>query len=226
MIRGLIAKKVGMTHIFDSEGQIVSLTALECGPCFVTQIKSADKDGYDAVQLGFGETKRLNAARRGHLASGEVGLLKYLREFAVDDLSSVKVGQKISVDLFKEGDFVNITGTAKGKGFQGGVRRYHFRGGPKTHGQSDRTRAPGAVGSTTDPGRVLKGTRMAGHMGNQRVAERNLKVMRIDLVRNLLFVKGAVPGARGGIILIEKSDKVAKATKPATKAGASANTSK
>ena len=207
---GLIAKKVGMTHIYDSTGQIIALTALECGPCFVTQIKSTDKDGYDAVQIGFGETKRLNAARRGHLAGKEVGSLKYLREFDVDDVSSVKIGQKLSTDLFEEGDYVNIAGTSKGKGFQGGVKRYHFKGGPKTHGQSDRHRAPGSIGATTTPGRVLKGTRMAGHMGNKRVTERNLKVIRIDPARNMLFVEGAVPGAPGGIMLIEKSSKITK----------------
>ncbi len=225
MIRGLIAKKIGMTHIFDGEGQIISLTALECGPCFVTQIKSADKDGYDAIQLGFSQTKRLNSARKGHLAGKEVGELKYLREFDADDLSTIKIGQKLNVDLFKEGDYVNIVGTSKGKGFQGGVRRHHFHGGPKTHGQSDRTRAPGAVGSTTDPGRVLKGTRMAGHMGNRRITERNLKVIRIDPARNMVFVEGAVPGGRGGIMLIEKSTKVAKVVKP-VKAGTTANTGK
>ncbi len=217
MIRGLIAKKIGMSHIFNSEGQIIAITALECGPCFVTQVKSADKDGYDAVQVGFSETKRLNAAQKGHLAGKEVGSLKYLREFTVDDLSSVKVGQKLGADVFQAGDFVNVVGTSKGKGFQGGVKRYHFKGGPKTHGQSDRNRGPGAVGATTDPGRVLKGTRMAGHMGHRRVSERNLRVMRVDPAKNVVFVEGAVPGARGGIILIEKSAKIAKAVKSTAK---------
>lgn len=205
MIRGLIGKKVGMTHVFDGDGQLMALTAVECGPCFVTQIKTEDKDGYSAVQLGFGEAKLLNSPQRGHLNGKKVGALKYLREFEVDDVTSVEVGQELSVGLFREGDLVDVVGVSKGKGFAGVVKRHHFAGGPKTHGQSDRHRAPGSIGATTSPGRVLKGTRMAGHLGNRRVTERNLSVFRVDLPRNLLFLKGVVPGAKGGLVLIKKS---------------------
>jgi len=194
-----------MAHVFDSDGQMIGLTAIECGPCFVTQIKKIERDGYNAVQLGFGEAKRLNSAQRGHLGGKGMGTLRYLREFEVDDVTSLEVGQKLSVDIFQEGGLVDVVGVSKGKGFAGVVKRYHFAGGPKTHGQSDRHRAPGSIGATTSPGRVLKGTRMAGHMGNSRVTERSLMVFKVDILRDLLFVQGAVPGARGGLLLIKKA---------------------
>jgi large subunit ribosomal protein L3 len=194
-----------MTHVFGSDGQMIGLTAIECGPCFITQIEKVERDGYSAVQLGFGEAKRLNSAQRGHLEGKGVGVLRYLREFEVDDVTALEVGQKLSVDMFQEGGLVNVVGVSKGKGFAGVVKRYHFAGGPKTHGQSDRHRAPGSIGATTSPGRVLKGTHMAGHMGNNRVTQRNLKVFKVDISRNLLFVRGAVPGAKGGLLLIKKS---------------------
>lgn len=201
MIQGTIGRKVGMTQLFQDAGEVV-VTAIEAGPCFVTQIKSQDKDGYNAVQLGFGETKRLNSPQKGHLK--EIGQFKHLRELGVDDVKSVKVGQEVDVDMFKPGDLVDVTGISKGKGFAGVVKRHHFAGGPKTHGQSDRHRAPGSVGATTSPGRVFKGTRMAGHMGDRQVTVRNLKVLEVDSARHLLLVKGAVPGARNGLVLIKK----------------------
>jgi large subunit ribosomal protein L3 len=201
MIQGLIGKKIGMTQRFHDGGEVV-VTAIEAGPCFVTQVKSEAKDGYNAVQLGFGESKRLNSAQKGHLKSG--GQLKYLREVDVDDVSSVQIGQKFDVDMFKSGDLVHLTGVSKGKGFAGVVKRYHFAGGPKTHGQSDRHRAPGSIGSTTSPGRVWKGQRMAGHMGHNRVTMRNLKVIDVDLSRHLLLVEGAAPGPRKGLLIIKK----------------------
>jgi len=203
MIQGMIGRKIGMTQLFRDIGEVVVVTAIEAGPCFVTQVKSEAKDGYNAVQLGFGETKRLNSPQRGHLKS--VGQLKYLREFGVEDAESVQVGQKFDVDMFKPGDLVCITGTSKGKGFAGTVKRHNFSGGPKTHGQSDRHRAPGSIGAGTSPGRVWKGTRMAGHMGNRRVTVRNLKVIDVDLSRHLLLVEGAVPGSKKGLLLIEKN---------------------
>jgi large subunit ribosomal protein L3 len=204
MIPGMIGKKIGMTQLFRDNGETV-VTVIEAGPCFVTQIKTEEKDGYNAVQLGFGEAKRLNSPQKGHLKG--VGLFKYLREFRVEDVSSFKLGQKVDVDIFKPGDLVDVTGTSKGKGFAGVVKRHHFAGGPKTHGQSDRHRAPGSVGATTFPGRVLKGTRMAGHMGDDRVTVRNLEIVDVDSARNVLLVKGAVPGGRNGLLLIRKAVK-------------------
>jgi len=179
------------------------ITAIEAGPCFVSQVKTEAKDGYNAVQLAFGEVKKLSSPQKGHLK--EIGQLEHLREFEIDDISSVKVGQKVDADIFKAGDLINVTGISKGKGFAGVVKRHHFAGGPKTHGQSDRHRAPGSVGATTSPGRVFKGLRMAGHMGDRRVTTRNLKVVNVDLARHLLLVRGAVPGARNGLLLIKKA---------------------
>jgi len=198
----MIGRKIGMTQLFRDDGEVV-VTAIEAGPCFVTQVKTEANDGYDAVQLGFGDAKRINSPQKGHLKG--VGQLRYLREFDVDDISSVQVGQKIDVDMFKPGDLIDVTGVSKGKGFAGVVKRHHFAGGPKTHGQSDRHRAPGSIGATTSPGRVLKGTRMAGHMGDKRVTVRNLKVLDVDSARHLLLVKGAVPGSKKGLLLIEKA---------------------
>jgi large subunit ribosomal protein L3 len=206
MIQGIIGKKIGMTQVFHEDGTVEAVTAIEAGPCFVTQIKTRDKDGYEAVQLGFGEAKRLNSPEKGHLKRAG-RLLRYLREFKATDLATIQVGQKVDVSLFQEGELVNVTGISKGRGFAGGVKRHHFRGGPKTHGQSDRHRAPGSIGSTTFPGRVWKGQRMAGHMGNQRVTVRNLKVVKADPARNLLLVRGGVPGSRNGLLLITKSGK-------------------
>jgi large subunit ribosomal protein L3 len=202
MIKGTIGRKLGMVQLFRDDGEVV-VTAIEAGPCVVTQVKTEAKDGYNAVQLGFGEAKLLNSPQKGHLK--EIGQFRHLREFSVDDVNSVQVGQKIDVDMFKPGDLLDVTGKSKGKGFAGVVKRYHFAGGPKTHGQSDRHRAPGSIGATTSPGRVFKGTRMAGRMGDRRVTTRNLKVLEVDLARHLLLVKGAVPGARKGLLLIKKA---------------------
>jgi len=202
MIRGLIGRKIGMTQVFTEGGTVESVTAIEAGPCVVTQIKTPAKEGYSAVQLGFSEAKRLNAPERGHL--GKLGLFRHLREFRVTDTSGIELGHRVDVSLFQTGDAVEVTGISKGRGFAGGVRRYHFGGGPKTHGQSDRHRAPGSVGSGTDPGRVLKGLRMAGHMGNERVTVKRLQVVKADPDRNLLLVRGAVPGARNGLLEIRK----------------------
>ena len=202
MIQGIVGRKIGMTQLFQDGGEVV-VTAIEAGPCFVTQIKTEAKDGYDAAQVGFGEAKRLNSAQKGHLK--DVGRFKYLREFDMEDVESAQVGQKLDVDMFKSGDLVDVTGTSKGKGFAGVVKRYHFAGGPKTHGQSDRHRAPGSIGAGTNPGRVFKGTRMAGHMGNRRVTVRNLKVIDVDLARHLVLVEGAVPGSNKGLLLIKKA---------------------
>jgi large subunit ribosomal protein L3 len=205
MTQGLIGKKLGMTQLFVDDGIAEAATAIEAGPCAVTQIKSKDKEGYNAVQLGFGSAKRLNKPERGHLKKS--GLYKHLREFRVDDTSQIQIGQKFDAGLFQPGDLVHITAISKGKGFAGVVKRWGFAGGPKTHGQSDRHRAPGSIGAGTDPGRVLKGHKMAGHMGNRRVTARNLKVLRVIPEQNLLLIGGAVPGARNGLLIIRKAAK-------------------
>jgi len=203
MTQGIIGRKLGMTQIFRDNGKAEAVTAIEAGPCTVIQVKTVAKEGYNAVQLGFGETKRLKSPQRGHLKG--LGQFRYLREFRVDNTETTQVGEQVDVSLFKVGDLVDITGVSKGKGFAGVVKRHHFAGGPKTHGQSDRHRHPGSIGATTSPGRVFKGMRMAGHMGSSRVTARHLEVFETDAARNLLLVKGAVPGARNGLLLIRKS---------------------
>jgi len=208
MLKGLIGKKVGMTQIFDDAGSAVPVTLIEAGPCYVTQMRLPEKDGYSAIQLGNGEAKpkRLTGGQLGHLKRNNYPPLRFLREFRVKE-PEINEGDKITVDIFSLGDYVDVVGTSKGKGFQGGMKRYGFRGGPKTHGQSDRQRSPGSRGSGTTPGRVWKGARGPGHMGNERVTIHNLKVVLIDNERNLLGVRGAVPGAKGGLLMIKEARK-------------------
>jgi len=203
MTFGIMGTKLGMTQIFGSDGTAEAVTAIEAGPCVVTQVKTMAKEKYSAVQLGFGKAKRLNSPQRGHLK--ELGQFRYLREFRVDDIEGIEVGNQVDINLFKEGDLVDITGVSKGKGFAGVVKRYGFAGGPKTHGQSDRHRAPGSIGAGSSPGRVLRGQRMAGHMGDSKVTVRHLKVIEANPDRNLLLVRGAVPGAKNALLLIRKS---------------------
>jgi large subunit ribosomal protein L3 len=205
MIPGIIGKKLGMSQVFTDSGKAEAITVIEAGPCLVTQIKTTAKEGYDAVQIGYGTAKKLSKAEQGHL--GELGKFKKLREFRVDSTAEVKVGDKVDVSQFKTGEIVNIIGVSKGKGFAGVVKRHGFHGGPKTHGQTDRNRAPGAIGATTSPGRVLKGLRMAGRMGSEQVTQKGLKVYKTDLEHNLLIVQGAVPGAKNGLLLISKATK-------------------
>ncbi|MCI0521365.1 MAG: 50S ribosomal protein L3 [Chloroflexi bacterium] len=209
MLKGLIGKKVGMTQIFDETGVSTPVTIIEAGPCYVTQVRRPEVDGYAAVQLGFEETKqkRLTAGQIGHLKRTELPPLRFLREFR-DKSPEVQEGDKLTVEqVFAVGETVDVIGTSKGKGFAGAVKRYHFKGGPKTHGQSDRNRAPGSRGSGTTPGRVYKGARGAGHMGHDRVTAQNLRVMLVDGERNLLGVRGAIPGPRGGLVLIQEARK-------------------
>jgi len=208
MLKGLIGKKVGMTQIFDEGGSAVPVTLIEAGPCYVTQVRNLERDGYKAVQLGFGEVKpkRLTGGRLGHLKRNNLPPLRFLREFRQKDVE-VKEGDKLTVDLFDIGDRVDVIGTSKGRGFAGAVKRYHFRGGPKTHGQSDRLRAPGSRGAGTTPGRTYKGARGPGHMGNHRVTAQNLKVVLVDPERNLLGIRGAVPGVKGGLVEINGARK-------------------
>jgi large subunit ribosomal protein L3 len=209
MIPGIIGKKIGMSQIFDDSGKVESVTVIEAGPCTVTQIKTSDKEGYNAIQMGFDTAKKISKAEQGHLK--ELGKFKNLREFRIDNTTDVKVGDKVDVSQFKAGDVVKVSGISKGKGFAGVVKRHGFHGGPKTHGQTDRHRAPGAIGATTTPGRVLKGMRMAGHMGNEQVTVSGLKVLKTDPERNLLMVGGAVPGNKNGLLLISKANKRKKA---------------
>lgn len=203
MIDGILGKKLGMTQVFAATGEIVPVTVVEAGPCIVTQVKTVEKDGYDAVQLGFGQAKRLNSPEKGHLK--RLPPLRHLREFAVDKGTELQVGQRVDASLFKPGDHVDVVGVSKGKGYAGVVKRHHFAGGPKTHGQSDRHRAPGAIGSGTTPGRIVKGKRMSGRMGGERVTVQDLVIVQADAERNLLLIKGAVPGGRNGLLLVKKA---------------------
>jgi len=208
MLKGLIGKKIGMTQIFDEQGVAYPVTLIEAGPCYVTQIRRPEKEGYSAVQLGFGEInpKKLTGGELGHLKANDIPPLRYLREFRVK-APEINVGEKVTVETFAIGERVDVIGTSKGKGFAGGVKRYGFRGGPKTHGQSDRLRAPGSRGSGTTPGRVYKGSRSPGHMGTDRVTVQALKVVLVDSERNLIGVHGAVPGPKGGLIMIKEARK-------------------
>ena len=201
MIEGLIGKKIGMTHLFASEARVIPVTVLEVGPCVVTQVRTEERDGYEAVQLGYGSVKQLSRPAAGHLASSGARV-RHLREFGSDDVSSYKVGQELRVNQFQADDFVDVVSTTKGRGFQGAMRRHGFGGGQKTHGQGDRGRAVGSIGAGTYPGRVLKGKKMPGHMGNKRKTVRKLKVVEVDVERNLLFVRGAVPGSRNTTVMV------------------------
>jgi len=207
MVQGLLGRKVGMTQIFAEDGRVVPVTVIEAGPCYVTQVRTKERDGYEAVQIGFGQARRINSPEKGHLDKAKVPAVRHLRELRADGLEGVEIGQKLDASLFKVGDLVDVVGTSKGKGFAGVVKRHHFRGGPRTHGQSDRERAPGSSGSTTTPGRVYKGTKRAGQMGNARITVQNLQVVEADGDRNLLLLRGAVPGARNGLLLIKAAKK-------------------
>ncbi|MBT3390659.1 MAG: 50S ribosomal protein L3 [Chloroflexi bacterium] len=208
MLKGLIGKKIGMTQIFNDIGEAVPITLIEAGPCYVTQVRTIDKDGYSAVQLGFGESKprRLTGGQLGHLQRNNLPPVRFLREFQAKK-PDVNEGDQVTVDVFEVGDHVDVVGRSKGRGFAGAVKRYGFRGGPKTHGQSDRHRAVGSIGATSGTGRVFPGKRMPGHMGNQRITAQNLKIVLVDAERNLIGVRGAVPGPKGGLVLIKESRK-------------------
>jgi len=203
---GLIGKKIGMTSIFSEEGQNIPCTILEVGPCKVTQIKTEEIDGYNAVQLGFSEKKerKVSKAALGHFKKSNSVPLKKVVEFSAD-FDGISLGDDVNVELFEEGDYVTVAGTSKGKGFQGVVKRYNFRGvGDATHGQHNRLRAPGSIGAASYPARVFKGMRMAGQMGNARVKVDNLQVLKVLVNKNIIIVKGAVPGSKNSYITIEK----------------------
>ncbi len=211
MAEGLLGKKVGMGQIFTEKGEIIPVTVLEVGPCFVTQIKTPEHDGYGAVQMGFEETRHLSKPERGHLKN--VPSLKNLREVRTTNTANYEIGQKLNVSLFAVGDLVDVSGISKGKGHAGVMKRHHFHGSSATHGASDRERRPGASGATTTPGRVLRGLRMAGQLGNAHATVLNLEVVKVDTERNLIAIKGAVPGAKGGLLFVRKARKEKKVVK-------------
>ena len=203
MLQGFLGKKIGMTQIFREDGKVVPVTVIEAGPCVVTQVKTKETDGYEAVQLGYGYVKRRNKPQAGHLKNSR--LSRYLREVATNDTSEFAVGQTIGVDIFETGEKVDVIGTSKGRGFAGVMKRWNFGGGPRTHGQSDRARAPGSIGGGTTPGKVYKGLKMGGHMGNRRITVKALEIIEIDAERNLLMIKGGIPGATNSLIQIRRN---------------------
>ena len=202
-MKGILGRKQGMTRLFMEGGVVEAVSVLEAGPCVVTQVNTRQRNGYLAVQIGYEESRKLNEPEAGHLR--RIAPMRHLRELRMDDLGDSQVGQRIDVSIFQPGDLVDVVGVSKGRGFAGSMKRHNFSGGPKTHGQSDRGRAPGSVGAGTSPGRVWKGTRMAGHMGDQRITAVNLRVVHVDAERNLVMVRGAVPGAKNGMVLIRES---------------------
>jgi len=221
-MKGLLGFKVGMTQIIDEVGAVSPVTIIQAGPCFVTQVKSIETDGYDAVQMGFGDVKeqRLTGGQKGHLGLLKrdekhpnrrkitgVPAVRHLREFRTARASEHNIGERLTVEQFEAGERVDVVGKSKGRGFAGVMKRHGFSGGPRTHGQSDRARAPGSIGATSGMSRVIKGMKMAGRMGNARKTSQNLEVVRIDPERHLIAVKGSVPGAKGGLVTIRNAAK-------------------
>ena len=214
-MKAILGRKVGMTQIFNDRGEAVPVTVIEAGPNYVTQVKTVERDGYRAVQLGFGEveSRRLSGGEKGHLVRNGLPSLRHLREIPLSQDEDLEAGQRILADAFEVGDRVDVVGVSKGRGFAGVVKRYGFGGGPKTHGQSDRLRAPGSIGACADPGRVWKGKRMPGRMGGVRVTAQNLSVELVDSERNLLAVRGGVPGAKGSVVLVKQARKSSELAK-------------
>jgi large subunit ribosomal protein L3 len=210
-MRGILGKKVGMTQLFDENGNVVPVTIIEAGPCYVTQVKTTEADGYNAIQLGFDEVaeRKLTKGQKGHLQKSGAPTLRQLREVRSTEPSSHVLGDVIKADIFQEGDVVDVTGISKGRGFAGAVKRHGFGGGPKTHGQSDRHRATGSRGAGTTPGHTFPGTKGPGQMGNERVTVQNVKIALVDPERNLLAIRGAVPGPRTGLVLVRDAVKKA-----------------
>ena len=211
MEKAIIGRKVGMTQVFDDKGVVIPVTVIEAGPCTVVQVKTVEKDGYDAVQLGYGAVKefKVNKPMKGHFSKGNVTPTKHLREFRVEDTAAVKVGEEVKADVFAQGDLVDIQGTTKGKGFQGVIKRHGQSRGPMGHG-SMYHRRPGSMGSTSTPGRVFKGKKLPGHMGVETVTIQNLEVVRVDLDKNAILVKGSIPGNKGSIVKIRSAVKASK----------------
>ena len=208
MKKGLIGKKIGMTQIFDEQGKVIPVTVIEAGPCVVAQVKTVETDGYDAIQLGFGDVKesKINKPEKGHFAKSKLSPKKHLREFRLDSIENVKVGDELKADIFETGEALDIQGTSKGKGFQGVIKRHGQSRGPMGHG-SMYHRRPGSMGPTSTPGRVFKGKKLPGHMGHQTITIQNLEIVRVDLDKNVILVKGSVPGAKGAILKLKTSVK-------------------
>jgi len=208
-LKGLIGRKVGMTQIFDDTGAAIPVTIIEAGPCYITHIRTHAKDGYNVVQLGLEEVaqKRLTGGQLGHLKRTNAPALRHLREFRVRNLGDLQEGEQVTVQVFEVGDRVDVVGTSKGRGFAGAIKRHGFHRGPKTHGQSDRERAPGSHGAGSTPGRTFKGVKGPGHMGSVRVSSQNLRVDLVDPERNLLGVRGSVPGPKGGLVMVKEGSK-------------------
>jgi large subunit ribosomal protein L3 len=202
-IEGILGRKIGMTQLFEENGDAVPVTVIATPPSVVVQVKTKDTDGYESVQIGFGERKHITKPLKGHMK--DLGNFQYLREMKVDDISAWEVGQKVGCEVFESGTFVDVSGASVGRGFAGVMKRHNFRGGPKTHGQSDRARAPGSIGAGTSPGRVIKGKKMAGHMGTGSATAKNLRVVRSDPDKGVLIVKGAVPGHEGVLLTVRKA---------------------
>lgn len=209
-IEGLLGRKLGTAQMFDEKGRLRGVTAVQVGPCYVTELRTPEKHGYSAVQIGFEEKKKLTKPALGHLRASGAHRLRHLAEFRLTGGDGYALGDRIGAELFDPGTKVDVTATSKGRGYQGGVRRHNFKGGPRTHGQSDRHRAPGSIGSGTTPGRVFKGTRMAGHMGSERTTVRNLDVVGRNDDRGVIFVAGSVPGPVGALVRVRQARKVAK----------------
>ncbi len=211
MQKGLIGKKIGMTQLFDEKGVVIPVTVLEVGPCAVVQKKTEEKDGYNAVQLGFGDMKvsRVNKPMKGHFAKADVAPKKVLREFRLSDTDSVNVGDILKADIFAAGEKVDVSGTSKGKGYAGAIKRWNFGRLKETHGTGPVARHQGSMGACSDPSRVFKGKKMPGHLGAEKVTVQNLDVVKVDAENNLIAVKGAVPGAKGGYIVITNAVKKA-----------------
>ena len=208
MNKGLIGKKLGMTQIFDEQGKVIPVTVIEAGPCVVAQVKTVETDGYNAIQLGFGDVKesKINKPEKGHFAKSKLTPKKHLREFRLDSVENINVGDELKADTFTAGDQLEIQGTSKGKGFQGVIKRHGQSRGPMGHG-SMYHRRPGSMGPTSTPGRVFKGKKLPGHMGSQTITIQNLEVVRVDLDKNVILVKGSVPGAKGAILKLKTSVK-------------------
>ncbi len=202
-VEGILGHKLGMTQIFEADGKAVPATVIEAAPLTVVQVKTLENDGYEAVQVGIGTRKRVNSPQKGHMKG--LGQFRYLRELKVDNVGEWEVGKTVGVEIFQPGDLVDVSGPSKGRGFAGVMKRHNFHGGPKTHGQSDRARAPGSIGAGTSPGKVIKGMKMAGHMGTKQVTVKSLKVVRSDPGKGILIVRGAVPGNEGALVKVRRS---------------------
>ncbi len=204
-VKGILGRKIGMTQVFDDQGHAIPVTVVEAGPCRVAQIKRPETDGYSAIQLAFGNSKRLNKPAAGHLAKAGLDGAKHLVELRIDDMAGYELGSEIKADIFEEGEVVDVIGVTKGKGFAGPMKRHHFHGLSASHGTERKHRSPGSIGACATPARVFKGTRMAGHLGHRRVTTLNLRIIKADPERNLLLIRGAIPGPRGALVMVRSA---------------------